>query len=100
MTDLVSVQNDAIHSLPYAAIYVALSAFAFQLDGIFIGTSRTREMRNASLLSAALFIGSSSLLVPQYGIRALWLTFIAYVIIRSFTLAISYPALRQDIDQP
>ncbi len=100
MTDLVSVQNDAIHSLPYAAIYVALSAFAFQLDGIFIGTSRTREMRNASLLSAALFIGSSSLLVPQYGIRALWLTFIAYVIIRAFTLAISYPALRQDIDQP
>lgn len=100
MTDITSVQTIAHHSLLFAAIYVALSVFAFQLDGIFIGTTRTREMRNASLISASLFILSSAYLVPAHGLTALWLTFIAYVIIRALTLALQFPALRHQISQP
>lgn len=100
MTDLVAVRSIAHDSLAYAAAYVALSFFAFQLDGIFIGTTRTREMRNASLISAGIFIASSAYFVPTHGLPALWLTFITYVITRGLTLALHYPALRHQIPHP
>jgi MATE family multidrug resistance protein len=100
MTDLTAVQSIARNSILYAAAYVALSVFAFQLDGIFIGTTHTREMRNASLISAGIFIASSAYFVPTHGLPALWLTFIAYVIIRALTLALQYPALRHQIPNP
>ena len=100
MTDLIPVRALAEQNLLYAAAYVALSVFAFQLDGIFIGTTRTREMRNASLCSTALFVGTSAYFVPLYGTSALWLTFIGYIITRSLTLAPYYPTLRQHIAVP
>jgi len=100
MTDLTSVRSIAQPSLPFAATYVALSVFAFQLDGIFIGTTRTREMRNTSLISSGLFILSSAYFAPTYGLTALWLTFIGYIITRALTLALHYPALRHQITHP
>jgi MATE family multidrug resistance protein len=97
MTDLTLVQLRAREFLGFAATYVALSVFAFQLDGIFIGTTHTREMRDTSLLSAGVFLVSSALLVPQHGPNALWLTFIGYIVVRGITLAVYYPRLRRSI---
>src|SRR5699024_7005533 len=43
----VIAENHAI----YAGIYIVLSFAAFQLDGVFIGATRSKEMRNATVLS-------------------------------------------------
>jgi len=99
MTDLPRVRLRAVEFLNYAAVYVALSVFAFQLDGIFIGTTHTREMRNASLISAGLFMGASALSVPYHGPSALWLSFIGYVAVRALALACYYPSLRGRIGE-
>src|SRR5690606_15174808 len=80
------------HSL-YAAIYIALSFAAFQLDGIFIGVTKSVEMRNATLMALFIFIGSALLLTPPYGNVGLWISFIIYVVARAITLGIYYPKI-------
>jgi len=97
LTDLTTVRLIAANFLPLAVVYVALSFGAFQLDGIFIGTTHVAEMRNASLASVILFILASAWLTPLYGNTALWLTFIGYVVVRAITLALYYPRIRRGI---
>lgn len=95
-------QHDAVivaagASLPFAALYVALAFAAFQLDGIFIGTTRTRDMRNASVASALVFFALSLLLIAQWQLAGLWIAFITFVALRALCLGWYLPALRQSI---
>lgn len=92
-----SVREIAVTHLPYAAIYIAISFFAFQLDGIFIGTMRSREMRNAGIVSLMVFIGLGLLLVGRTGNQGLWLAFIVYVLIRGITLYAYFPRLMKSL---
>ena len=97
LTDLETVRTLALRFLPFAAVYVALSFAAFQLDGIFIGTTHAAEMRNASLISVILFILTSAWLTPLYGNTALWFCFIGYVVVRAITLGLYYPGIRRQL---
>ena len=97
LTNHESVRSLAIQYQPYAAIYILCSFGAFQLDGIYIGATRTREMRNAAVLSMGVFLialwcGSAE------GYRGLWIAFIAYVVARALGLMIFYPSLRRSIE--
>ena len=99
LTDLPAVQAAAQAQLPLAALYIALSVAAFQLDGIFIGATRTRDMRNASIASCAVFVIAAQLLTAHLGLGndGLWLAFLVFVITRAITLAAYYPSLRRSI---
>ena len=97
LTDLEGVREMAIRHLPWAALYVLCSFAAFQLDGIFIGASRTRDMRNASVLSVVMFLTAAIALTRMAGNDGLWLAFIGYVIVRAVTLGLRYPALRRSV---
>jgi multidrug resistance protein, MATE family len=97
-------QHDAVRlaaseGLPLAGLYVALAFAAFQLDGIFIGTTQTRQMRNASIMSVAVFLGASLVLTPVYQVTGLWAAFVIYVLARALTLAAYLPALRLKLSQ-
>ncbi len=59
LTTLPAVREMAEAFLPFTAAYIALSWAAFQLDGIFIGATATRAMRNASVVSCLVFIAVS-----------------------------------------
>ena len=96
LTDLEEVRRTAVDFLPYAAIYVLFSFGAFQLDGIFIGATWTRDMRNASILSFAAFLIASLLLIPRGENLGLWIAFVFYVIARGLSLAARFPALRSE----
>ena len=80
------VREIAGRNLSYAAVYISISFFAFQLDGVFIGATRSREMRNASIVSLVFFIGLEILLTSWNGNHGLWMAFISYVLIRGITL--------------
>lgn len=97
LTSVLDVQTTAITYLPYAAIYVLVSFAAFQLDGIFIGATRSRAMRNASFISLAIFLAASWMTMNYWGNHGLWIAFIIYVITRAITLGFYYPGLRQHI---
>ncbi|MCH2185948.1 MATE family efflux transporter [Myxococcota bacterium] len=97
LTTLGDVQQQARHALPLASLYVFLSFAAFQLDGIFIGTSRTRAMRNASMLATTLFVLATFPLAGLFGNDGLWWAFVLYVVIRALALGAQYPALRESL---
>jgi MATE family multidrug resistance protein len=99
LTALSDVQEQASLVLPLASIYVFLSFAAFQLDGIFIGTSRTRAMRNASLLSTTVFVLATFPLSSRFGNHGLWWAFVLYVVVRAVALGVQYPALRRALHQ-
>ena len=86
LTTLAEVREAAFAHLPWAAVYVLVSVAAFQLDGVFIGATRTREMRNAGVLSLAAFLLAAWPLTAAWGNHGLWVAFIIYVIARAGAL--------------
>ena len=92
LTDIPPVVAAAREALPWAALYVLLSVAAFQLDGIFIGATRTRRMRDAALLSTLGFLAAWYLLRPL-GNDGLWAAFVLYVVLRAAALLLYYPEL-------
>lgn len=97
LNPLIAIQQEAQTYLPYAAIYVLLSFVAFQLDGIFIGATRSRAMRNASLFSLLVFLAAVWLLAPLAGNHGLWIAFIIYVVARAVCLGIYFPSLQKSV---
>jgi multidrug resistance protein, MATE family len=97
LTEFVDVREAAHRAVPWAALYVTLGFAAFQLDGVFIGATRTREMRNAAIAALAIFLGTSWPLTYWLGNQGLWLSFTVYVVARAVTLAAYYPRLLRAI---
>lgn len=97
LTDLPRVRMAADDTLFLAAIYILFSFAAFQLDGIFIGASRTAAMRNAACLSLVVFLVAWWFLAARYGVNGLWWAMIIYVAARADALLMYYPALRKSI---
>ena len=97
LTDLPPVRELAGRYLPWTAAYVTASFAAFQLDGIFIGATGTKEMRSASILSFVAFYAASRLLTPSAGNTGLWLAFLIYVITRALALGLYYPKLCRSV---
>jgi hypothetical protein len=47
-----------------------VAVFAFLFDGVFIGATRTAEMRNGMAVALAAFLGAVALLMPAFGNHA------------------------------
>ena len=63
-----------------------IASFCYQLDGIFIGASQTKEMRNAMIISVSSFIIISIYLTKYFGNHGLWFSLMCFMIFRSLTL--------------
>jgi MATE family multidrug resistance protein len=86
LTDIESIRTQAQQYLWFCAAYVSVSFAAFQLDGLFIGTTTTRSLRNASVLSSLGFLILCYFLTQHYGNHGLWSAFIFFVILRALFL--------------
>ncbi|MEN1956195.1 MATE family efflux transporter [Luteimonas changyuni] len=95
LTTLPAVREVAAAHLPWSALYVLLSVAAFQLDGVFIGTTRTRAMRNASLASLAVFLICAWPLAAWFGNHGLWAAFVVFVVARALALLPCYRRMPQ-----
>ncbi|MFP7672647.1 MATE family efflux transporter [Marivita sp. S0852] len=91
------VQTAAAAFLPWmvAAPVVALASFMF--DGIFVGATRTADMRNMMLLSFLIYAATAFALVPGYGNHGLWAALMTSFVARGLTLAARYPALERSV---
>lgn len=78
--------------LPWAAAAPLLGTWAFQLDGVFIGATRTSDMRNAMLAATGIFLLAWWLLTP-FGNHGLWAAFWIHYLARIGGLAHFYPRL-------
>ncbi len=82
--------------LPWAAAAPLLGVWAFQLDGIFIGATRTADMRNAMLVSAAIYLVAWWALRP-FGNSGLWAAFYVHYVARTGSLLYYYPGLVRSV---
>ena len=84
-SDIASVRAAAYDYLPYLALLPLLSVASYLLDGLFIGATRAREMRDAMLIAVGLSLPLAWLL-QGYGNHGLWLALLAFMLLRSLTL--------------
>lgn len=82
--------------LPWTAFVPVLGVWAFVLDGVFIGATRTAEMRNAMLLTLVIYLAAWWLLQPL-GNHGLWAAFYVSYFARVGTLLYYYPALVRSV---
>ena len=82
--------------MKWAAAAPLLGVWAYQLDGIFIGATRTADMRNAMLASLAVFLLAWWLLLPM-GNTGLWVALYVHYLARTGSLLFYYPALVRSV---
>ena len=99
MTDLTEVVVLSKVLLPICAVYVFASFPAFQLDGVFIGTSRTKEMRDASILSVVVFLLAVWMLSEAQGLAGLWWAMVVFVVARALSLWIYFAKVTERFSQ-
>ena len=71
----------------WVALLAPAAFMAFQMDGIFIGATRSREMRNAMILAFAGFL-VVVLVAGGYGLNGLLAAFTIYLGLRGITLMV------------
>jgi len=67
------------------------------LDGVFVGATRTRDMRNMMALSLAVYAVAVLVLSPSLGNHGLWLALMLSFVARAVTLGLRYPALERAV---
>ncbi len=86
-TDIPEVRQTALIYLPYLAALPLIAVWSYLLDGLFIGATRAREMRNSMLLAVGLTLPLGWLL-QGLGNHGLWLAFLSFMLMRGVCLGL------------
>jgi multidrug resistance protein, MATE family len=92
MTANADVRRGARDYLPYVVLAPILGVFAFGYDGIYIGATWAREMRNLMMLSLLIFLAAWLGLRP-FGNAGLWGALLVHYASRGGLQALRYPAM-------
>ena len=93
LTNVPAVIDASAEYLIWVYLAPVASVCCYVLDGIFIGATRTREMRNAMLVSLMMYLAAFFLLEPAYGNHGLWLSLIVYFLARGLALFYYLPQI-------
>jgi MATE family multidrug resistance protein len=97
MTPVASIQAEARAVLPFVVVLAVIGVGAYMLDGVFIGATGAREMRNTVVLAVAIYAGVIWVFVPLYGNPALWSALMVLNVLRAVFLGALYPRLEQRV---
>lgn len=81
-TDQQSLVDASLRYMPYVIAYPVLAFLSYLWDGVFIGLTASRAMRNSMALSFAFFVAGYLLLVPRWGADGLWISLLAFMLAR------------------
>lgn len=87
LTDLERVRDTALAYLPWLIVSPLISVWCFWLDGVFIGATLTRAMRNTMLVSLVLVFLPVWWLSRDLGNHGLWLALLAFMAARALTMS-------------
>ena len=79
--------------MPWVIVSPLMVVVGFQLDGIFIGATRAREMRDSMIVTALVFLPASLVLAGAWGNHGLWAAFSLYFLLRAVTLGLWLPRI-------
>ncbi len=92
MTASADVRSSARDYLWLVALAPMLGVFAFAFDGIYIGATWARDMRNLMMLSLLIFL-AAWLALRSFGNTGLWGAFLVHYAARGGLQALRYPAM-------
>ena len=72
-------------------------ALPFLMDGIFVGATRSIDMRNMMFLSLIIYVVSAYIFIDLYGFYGLWLALLVSYAARGISLVMRYPKLEKSI---
>jgi putative MATE family efflux protein len=86
ITTAAAVRAVADAYLPWATFTALSGVLAFEMDGVFIGATWSRDMRNMMLLSFLVFVAALLVLAPVFGNSGLWAALHVFLLTRGFSL--------------
>ena len=98
MTTAEDVRVVSYDYLPWMVLAPLVGAAAWMLDGIFIGATRTADMRNMMFISFCVYLIALAFLLPKYDNHGLWASLIIFSIARGVTLGYKYPKLEASVE--
>lgn len=92
-----SVRVIANQFLIWVIILPFIAVWAYMLDGIFIGATRSADMRNGMAIALAIFIVSIFILKSASGYQGLWISLIIFMGARGITLGFTFPNIEKSL---
>ena len=86
ITDIEIIRFISYKYIFWIIVIPPIASFCYQLDGIFIGASQTKEIRNAMVISVLTFIGISIYLTRYFENHGIWFSLMLFMILRTLTL--------------
>ena len=86
MSDIDEIRRLSSSYVIWLIILPTISSFCYQFDGIFIGTSQTKELRNAMIFSVLVYLLISILLIKFIFNTGIWISLCIFMILRAVSL--------------
>jgi MATE family multidrug resistance protein len=86
MTNIEVIKSLSSSYAVWLIIMPLISSFCYQFDGIFIGASQTKELRNAMVFSVFSYVVISLILVDLLGNTGIWISLCLFMILRALSL--------------
>ena len=86
LTDLDYLRFLSYSYVIWVVIIPPIASFCYQLDGIFLGATQTKELRNSMIFSVLTFVVISILLTEQLENYGIWFSLLLFMILRAASL--------------
>ena len=96
LTTLDEVRATARHALPWLVAMPLLAVWGYLLDGVFIGATQTKAMRDTLLLALAAYL-LAWYVTQGYGNHGLWFAYSLFMGVRSASLGAVYLHRRRGV---
>lgn len=90
LTDLPDVRETAMRFLPWLILSPLVSVWSFLYDGVYVGATRARAMRDIMLISTVAIFLPAWYLLQGYGNHGLWLAFTLFMASRGIGMHLGY----------
>ena len=86
MSDISEIRELSSSYVIWLIVLPVISSFCYQFDGIFIGASQTKELRNAMIFSVFSYLLISILLIKFLFNTGIWISLCIFMILRALSL--------------
>ena len=86
MSDIAEIRSLSSSYAIWVIIMPFIASFCYQFDGIFIGVSQTKELRNAMIFSVTIYLIISIILTNFYSNTGVWISLCIFMILRALSL--------------
>lgn len=95
MTSVPEVVAECERYLPWIIASPLIAVWSYMLDGVYFGTTRTRELRNSMIAAMIIYYALALPATTLLGNHGLWLAIMAFMVARAAFLGAWYPRIER-----